>query len=113
MRYSTENIFIQELHLLLAAGKLVANMSAAESWHAFRLLAISPARQSRPSRGNPGRARGRMGRDSLDGEHQPLHQRCPHLHGRTIPHTHCSLSLSQLFEMPPSQQNISVANIAM
>ena len=49
MIYSTENIFIQELRLLLAAGKLVAKMSAAESWHAFRLLAISPARQSQPS----------------------------------------------------------------
>lgn len=57
--------------------------------------------------------RGQTGRGSLDGEHQPLHQCCPHLRGRTIPHTHNAPSLSQLFETPPSQQNTSVANIVM
>lgn len=55
--------FIQELHRLLAAGKLVAKMSTAESWHAFCLFAISPPRQSQPS----GRAKARWERTALMG----------------------------------------------
>ena len=49
MIYSNENIFIQELRLLLAAEKLVLKIGSTESWHTFRRLTISPARQAQPS----------------------------------------------------------------
>lgn len=78
------------------------------------IMAFLPPAYHFPSSAVPaGTGWGRIGRDSLDGEHQPLHQCCPHLRGRTIPHTHRAPSLSQLFEMPPNQQSLSVANIAM
>lgn len=52
-----------------------------------------------------------MGKGSLDGEHQTLHQCCQYLPGQTIPHTLCPF-LVKLFKARPSEQNPFVANVA-
>lgn len=102
MIYSTKNIFIRELCLVLEDGK----MSTAE-WQPSSCSpwAIPPAQQSQSTSGL------RLGEGSLDGEHQTLHQCCLYFHGQTIPHTPCPF-LVKLFKAPPSQQNPTVANIA-
>lgn len=55
MIYSTENILIQEVHLVLEDGKLAVKMSPAEAQHAL------PAQQSQPTSGLTLDGKGQLG----------------------------------------------------
>lgn len=109
MIYSTENIFIQELCLVLEDGKLVVKMSTAESQRAFVLLSLSYF----PSPAVPTHIRADTGWEKAAwmGSTELSISAVHTFMNTTIPHTLCSF-LVKLDKAPPSQQNPSVANIA-